>query len=632
MSSLGDINMDDLQNMKRKQLQSLCKKHDIKANGKTEELIERLLEYAQSGTADGEVGTHSEPEDESDDDNVDETDKSSEPEKVFKVMPTTDIEPLDMAAPESINFVSNKEFPSMAERVTAEMEARAAAMAADQRKEVLEKYYAANRDVAETPNKTKQTKAISFDKAHDKIFNDNDSIVNHWAANKAPGTTPRNKRTNGDESAVASNKRPRLEPLFSSPAVTGSPMQSSGQRRKSKKAKVKAKSARARRTAAADFDGATNGSKTVASNTRVKAAGSAALSATKLFADSDSSAGAAKSIEDSAPLAELKTLVAEKVAGSHHAFVNGESSEGKVKGPSEPTPVIIAKTPEAPVEAAKAVTTKVAVSEPIQTDTTKAAAEPRRAEKSAVPTARAIPTKPARASAEKPAAKKSDSLSTKLASAPSKIGGPAAGKSTLAKPTAPKPPTTTRPTLIPKSRMTKPDAAGQLAGPQAKSNGIAKKAPAIPKPASLVGKPAVSKPTQTITASKLPPTRKSTDYSNVQSKLKTYINAKPQPAAKSKSADKPAATVVAKPNTNSSKQPAVSAIPKPVAGKKSSNDSSVPGYMRSTKATEIRSQKQQTKDKSGGPAAASANGSAKARFNPYARSARPAPAKPSAAK
>ncbi|KAJ2664231.1 hypothetical protein IW148_002055 [Coemansia sp. RSA 1199] len=630
MSSLGDINMDDLQNLKRKQLQSLCKKHDIKANGKTEELIERLLAYAQSGTADGEAGTNSETEDESDDDDVDETDKTSEPEKVFKVMPTTDSEPLEMEAPESIKFVSNKEFSSMAERVTAEMEARAAAMAADQRKEVLEKYHAANRDIPETPNKTKQTKSISFDKAHEKIFNDNDSIVNHWAANKAPGTTPRNKRTNG-ESTVGSNKRPRLEPLFSSPAVTGLSTQSPSQRRKSTKAK--AMTARARRTAAAATDGAANGSKTVAANTRVKAASSAALSATKLFADSESPAGAAKSIEESAPLTELKALVAEKDSGAPHASVSDEPNECKAEL-SEPAPAVIAKTPEAPVEAEKAVTTEVVVSEPTQADMAKApkaAAETERTKATDVPKVHTIPTK-LKASTEKPAAKKSDSRAAKLAPVPSKIGGPAAGKGALAKPTASKPPTTTRPTLIPKSRLTKPEAAGQLAGPQTKSNGVAKKAPAIPKPASLVGKPGVSKPTQNTTASKLPPTRKSTDYSSVQSKLKTYINAKPQAAAKSKSADKSAATVVAKPDKSSSKQPAVSAIPKPVAGKKSNNDSNVPGYMRSTKATEIRSQKQQTKDKTGGPAAASANGNAKARFNPYGRSARPAPAKPSVAK
>ncbi|KAJ2546311.1 hypothetical protein EV175_005646, partial [Coemansia sp. RSA 1933] len=52
MSNTTDFSVDELQTMKRKQLQSLCKKHGIKANGKNEELVEQLLEA--TGTDGGE--------------------------------------------------------------------------------------------------------------------------------------------------------------------------------------------------------------------------------------------------------------------------------------------------------------------------------------------------------------------------------------------------------------------------------------------------------------------------------------------------------------------------------------------------------------------------------------------------
>ncbi|KAJ2829294.1 hypothetical protein IWW50_000940, partial [Coemansia erecta] len=479
--------------MKRKQLQSLCKKYGIKANGKTEELIEQLLEYAQTSTVEGgaDATNNSESENESDAEQHSETDKAAEPEKVFKVMPTTDSKPLDMEAPDSMKFVSNKEFSSMAERVTAEMEARAAAMAADQRKEVLEKYHAASRPVPETPNKSKQEKSISFDKAHDKIFSDNDSIVNHWAANRAPGTTPRNKRTNGDESAAASSKRPRLEPLFSSPAVTGSAMQSPAQRRKS--TKTKAMTARARRTAAATTASAANGSKTVAGNSRVKSADTNGISATKLFADADNSANAAKNIEDSAPLSEpevtqpescLVAPAAEQEAKASQAPSSCEASESTVTTETiEPAQTVTAEKAEE--KADPPAETKIAEAK---------VAEAKLLSK------REVPAKSINANAAKPTTthktgdKKPNTLSAKPAPVPSKIGGPAAGKSAAVKPAATNLQSSTRPTLIPSSRKApKPKAAGQPGGSQVEGNGASKKTQGIPKPTSSAAKPIAGK-------------------------------------------------------------------------------------------------------------------------------------------
>ncbi|KAJ1830306.1 hypothetical protein LPJ63_005016 [Coemansia sp. RSA 2711] len=592
MAALADINADDLQNLKRKQLQSLCKKHGIKANGKNEELIEQLLEHAQNGTpGDGADDSQTETDSEGDDEQFHEASgEASEPEKVFKVMPTTDTKPLEMEAPESMKQVGNSDFSSMVEKVSAQLEARVAAMTAEQRQQTIDQYKASS-NVAVTPNTSKQAKSISFDKAHDKIFNNDDSITSHWAANKV--ATPRTKRTNEDKTATASNKRQRIEPLFSSPAVTKMSMQSPSQRRKSTKAK--AMTARARRTAAATANtGTADGAKTVATSTRTKS--SAALSSTKLFADAHTSLSAVDSIADSVPIAEPETASDDLVAAHKPKESNA-----------------LTDAPAAPEMSEKAASVEVAVAtepvaaitaEGLQTQAQPAiSVEPVEAAEAKKSISVALQAEPAPLSQEKPA-NESKALVSKL-----------------------KPPSDTAAKKF-EARL------GKLAPTESKS-AATNKAAGIPRPTTSSDKPNVAKP---------PPTHKPADYSNVQSKLKAYINAKPQTASKPKPADSSAPSAIAKPNATANKQPAVSALPKPAVGrKKAEGNGSVPGYMRSTKATEIRAHKQQPltepgktalagKSQPGGPVAAAGGNASKARFNPYSRPARPVASKPSTAK
>ncbi|KAJ2455587.1 hypothetical protein EV183_000686 [Coemansia sp. RSA 2336] len=611
--------------MKRKQLQTLCKKHGIKANGKTEELIEQLVE-AQTTVADNDTSMFKSDDDEE----FHEAEEAPAQEKVFKVMPTINGKPLEMESPESMELVKNKEFPSLAEKLTAEMEARAAAMSAEERKEVLDKYNATNEALLKTPNRAKQGKSVLFDKAHEKIFNNDDSIVNHWAANKVPGSTPQNKRSNADTGDAATSKRPRLEPLFSSPSVTRSAVQSPAQRRKS--TKTRAMTAKARRTAAATTTAA-NGAQTVATSTRVKAAASD-LTSTTLF--SGSASAASTSIEDSAPIVEPKVnQQSEDLPESNDVEpVSKEEPACDLPEPNEPIDEPADKETQQDTATSK-------VDEPVDNEATAQVSEFEPAEqKESVKESKAAEqeesveeprvaeqketTEPAQPSTD---ASDKSSESTKVEApkadstkpAPSRISAPTTGKSALRPPTSAKPAPSakpvpsSRPTLIPTSR--KPigsKAAGQPTGIPTKSIQPAKKPSVSSHPAVNDAKPSTAKPMH-----------KPADYSNVQSKLKSYINAKPAVASKPKPSDKP--------KLQPAKRPAVSAMPKPATSNKA-DGGSVPGYMRSTKAAEMRSQGQQhtATSKSKAPGSDAANNT-KPRFNPYGRPTRPAPAKPSSA-
>ncbi|KAJ2457276.1 hypothetical protein GGI02_006154, partial [Coemansia sp. RSA 2322] len=135
MVALSDINVDELHGMKRKQLQALCKKTGVKANGKSEELIERLMEHIQRG------GSDSTSDDSNDDqqhyESAAEEDKSSPPPnegaqnatpgKLFKVVPLLNTEPVVMDAPEAMSVVEPSQFSAQVKEFTAKLEARAAA-------------------------------------------------------------------------------------------------------------------------------------------------------------------------------------------------------------------------------------------------------------------------------------------------------------------------------------------------------------------------------------------------------------------------------------------------------------------------------------------------------------------------
>ncbi|KAJ2749757.1 hypothetical protein IWQ56_007167, partial [Coemansia nantahalensis] len=142
-----DVSADDLRHLTRKELQAMCKTRGIKANGKTEELIGMLTTPMQSDSADCEASDESGESDASDEsDDAEESDGSSESdgadasdaagesdeaeesddaeesdepdgseeseeeeeEKVFKDMPATGGEPLEMESPESMTFVKRE--------------------------------------------------------------------------------------------------------------------------------------------------------------------------------------------------------------------------------------------------------------------------------------------------------------------------------------------------------------------------------------------------------------------------------------------------------------------------------------------------------------------------------------------
>lgn len=155
-TSATEYTAPELYQLKRKQLQSMCKKHGIKANGKSEELIEQLLEC---------------------------TDKPEE-------------------------YVSATE--DISRRVAEELDARTSSLDTQERQEILNQ---------QTPHKPTAESLLdnpprtpSFDKVHCKLFDMDQSIASHWSV-----TSPRSiKRTNSVELAE-SCKRPRIESLFGSP-------------------------------------------------------------------------------------------------------------------------------------------------------------------------------------------------------------------------------------------------------------------------------------------------------------------------------------------------------------------------------------------------------------------------------
>ncbi|KAJ2080146.1 hypothetical protein H4R24_003275 [Coemansia sp. RSA 988] len=618
MADLTDVSMEELHNLKRKQLQSLCKKRGLKANGKNEELIEQLLEQTQHGSS-GEQGddasdTGSNNASDNDDDETPPSaaEDASETEKVFKDIPSTSDKPLVMEDPNTMKRVDDSQFQSMADKVTAEMEARVAAMAAGQRKDAIEQYNKVHNIAPTTPNRTEQqSKTISFNMAHDKIFDGDDSIANHWSAKRVPGTaTPKNKRTNGDDSMLASNKRPRLEPLFPPSAVVGSPFQSPGQRRKSTKSK--AMTARARRTAASTLSNALDGSKTVAVGTRVKSADIDKMVGTKLFADKASASESADRIEDSVPTTESVALSLQPAGEPETA--TSDTVEEPSKSPTKSVQVQQQElTKKLDLQESDTISeVKVQEVTMASTNTEVAVADTTELTTSTNP----VGTKPGTA------------VSKSMRKPTSNAGTSMTSKGISSKPKQSQSSTSARPTLIPKSKRTTKSGASQL---QSKTHAEAKEtnkgssdSSGSNVSTSKKGSNGSANPVQKTTSTKQIPSHKPKSYRNVESKIKSYINAKPAEASKPKTKLGASSTTnaVGKPVAPTSKQVPKSTISKTAtapnssahAKKKVESDKNVPSYMRSTKATEIRSQKQNIKPTTTGSS----------RFAPYARPAKQA--------
>ncbi|KAJ2347987.1 hypothetical protein GGH92_002984, partial [Coemansia sp. RSA 2673] len=454
MATLADINIEELHTFKRKQLQTLCKKHGVKANGKSEEIIERLIECINNGGSDHVSNDTDDSDDDQRYDSAAEESKSSTlaadgiaaPEKLFKVVPLLATEPMD--APESITVVEPAQFASQVEKFTAQLEARAAAIAAEMGKEDIEKYNPAY-GLVRTPRSKTATKTIAFDKAHDKLFSSGDSIANHWSAKKVTATP---KRVNED--VVDSNKRPRVEVLFKSPSV-----QPQSARAKRKSTRGKSMTAKSQRTAApgASLDG----SKTVVVDSRVQSAGdAAALSSTILFGPPPTTPVSKAADVDFAPLVDAAASVKidsepaltifspKKSRGAKKpdtvALLSPAKSALKAKTPATPnttaTPTRPAATP------AKAVATPVkAAATPARTVATPAKAVATPAKTTATPAKTvATPAKPAAMPKTAATPAKTTSTPAKTAATPAKaattpartVATPAKTAATPAKPAA----------------------------------------------------------------------------------------------------------------------------------------------------------------------------------------------------
>ncbi|KAJ2911222.1 hypothetical protein GGI21_000005 [Coemansia aciculifera] len=643
MAVLADLNTDELHALKRKQLQSLCKKHGVKANGKSEELIERLTEFAKKGGSES-ASNESEHSDEHDDDDDDDDDQqrydsatedgkpstlpdsealSATPAKLFKVVPLLPSKPESMDAPESMTVIEQAQFSSQVEMFTAKLEARAAALAADMGKDDIEKLNPAYGLDLLTPKSKKSAKTIAFDKAHEKLFSGSDSIINHWSAKKVAGaTTPNNKRAN-DSSVLESNKRPRMEVLFESPSVQP---QSARPRRKS--TKTKAMTVRARRTAAPSA--AIDGSKSASGDSRVKPASDiGVLSSTKLFADIPATPAkadiAAPSPARLVPIVDAPAPATPKKSEPATAIFSPKQprSAKPVKSiadavvltsPSKHTPK---KKPASTPAKAVAPTSAPSVATPKPSSTvvvtTKVAP--------AVPATPAVAAPTTVGTLPKAAPPVAVAASATVATAPAK---PGVRKESA---TAPAP----KPSQIPMARKiakpvskvaTAPNKAMGESKIQAPKKAMAESKIQAPKKA-VAAKPNNS----SVAAPAKPLSNQSTGVRNIESKVKSYINSKPSsPKVKAvkhsipdpKSSVKPA-VAVAKP-TKPVKAPAASTVAKEsVAGK------DIPNYMKPTRVKEMRSQ-QATAKVSSKPDAS------KPRFNPYNRPAKPVAAKSSAAK
>ncbi|KAJ2734285.1 hypothetical protein IW152_002416 [Coemansia sp. BCRC 34962] len=664
MTALADINVEELHTLKRKQLQSLCKKHGVKANGKSEEIIERLIERIKKGGTDNasnDSGTDSDSDDDNDgqryDSATDEVKPSTLPEggnqtttpgKLFKVVPLLNTKPVEMDAPESMTVIEQAQFASQVEKFTAELEARAAAIAAQMGNGEVEKYNPAYGLIVKTPQNKNATKTISFDKAHEKLFNSSDSIANHWSAKKVV-TTPSNKRAN--DGVPESNKRPRVEVLFESPAVQP---QSAGAKRKS--TRTKSMTVKAQRTAApgASLDG----SKTVAAERRVKPTGNAAaLSSTKLF-DTLPATLESKAVEvDFAPLIDAasstkieskstSTIGSPRMSRSDKkadtvSLMSPTKSASKTKAATTParTPAKAAATPAK--TPAKAAATPAKTPARITATPAKTAAAPK--EDSAAPLA-ALPATPAVA-AKVCVAKPATPITVPSIENPlpeMKVDSVAPAKSSAQKKSAVP---VTKTSQIPMARkIAKPRSVALLAAsataPKKAALQSKIRAPKKPEVAKPPPKQAVAKPSPApISATKAPATTKlpsaqPVGFRNVESKLKSYINAKPSPPkVKAIKPSRPDMKSSAKPNTATEKPIKPAAAPAASVATKDSVGKDMPNYMKPTRTKEVRSKQVTAKVLSKpGPGMPVKTSDGKARFNPYNRPTKPVAVKPSAAK
>ncbi|KAJ2336869.1 hypothetical protein GGI00_000588, partial [Coemansia sp. RSA 2681] len=563
------------------------------------------------------------------------------PAKLVKVAPLLDTKPVEMDAPASMTEIEQAQFSSQVEMYTAKLEARAAALAADMAKDDAEKCNLAYGLDLLTPKSKKSAKAISFDKAHEKLFSGSDSILSHWSAKKATAaTTPSNKRTD-DSSVQDSNKRPRIEVLFESPSVQP---QSARPRRKS--TKTKAMTAKARRTAAPSAS--LDGSRTVSADSRVKPASDlSALASTKLFADTPAAAepSAATSVADFAPLTDVAPCATKK-----------SEPASTIVSPKKPRPAKQVADNVVPASPAKGAPKKKTAPTPSKAATTTSTSTPPAVVSEtlsavAAEVASTVPAAPVTGPKTTGTLPKTTSNATSISTAPvepgveNKSAAPASKPSQIpmarkiAKPKSIAAMVSKKAAIESKIQAPKKAEVTKIAPKKAEATKVAPKKADVAKTVSK--KADVAKPTtapasvSTVPATTKPLASQAAGVRNVESKLKSYINSKPPPPkVKAVKHSMPDSKSLPKPNpaaakpTKPAKAPAANA-----ASKDSMAGKDLPNYMKPTRAKEIRSQqataKVLPKPVSGRPIKTDEG---KGRFNPYNRPAKPVVAKPSAAK
>ncbi|ORX66780.1 hypothetical protein DL89DRAFT_269823 [Linderina pennispora] len=289
--------IDELPNLTRQDLQKLCKKAGIEANGTDEELVNELKEAVQSGKvgaeslaiSDGEEAGDKETEAAEDDTQVNTVAATPKDVATPRDTATPDNEPATDPAPTPKD--PEPQTPEVSKKIAAELEVRATALASDERKVAVQTFDSQHKtdddngpEPAETPSKN------VFDEAHEKLFERDDSIAAHWSTKR----TPHNKRV-GEPIEQGSSKRSKVEPLFMTPVRATPKMRTVTGTMSDRATRVKPA-----------VSAAAAGSKTVAVG-RTTRASKSQLSSTTLFADAEKPVETVpKRVTRKAPLPKFK--------------------------------------------------------------------------------------------------------------------------------------------------------------------------------------------------------------------------------------------------------------------------------------------------------------------------------------
>ncbi|KAJ2719815.1 hypothetical protein GGI07_004984 [Coemansia sp. Benny D115] len=606
MTVSTDINVDELSNMKRKQLQALCKKHGIRANAKSEELVEQLVDYFKNGSkpVDSDKGTNIAETQDDDTDNNDQeeeeeeeecendamqteamdnstlrTETSVREEDVSEVKPAqakvdveAEVEAVDKAVedtasqPASPAQESSSQDTLMAAEATATQGTDSEAASEPAAEAILEPAVETVSDNTEKKSVSERIAAELEARVADLTAEQRKKLMDEYTAEHGaaiPSTPAGPKRQLVAPKSASFNRA--HDKMFSKDESIATHWSTS---------KLSAATPKSKRPA--------NEPSVPASNKRVCVDGAALFSprAAQKPADFKNEDGQTDAITPVVLFADkLETASEQSQEVSAEPLTTSMAAENES--------VVVSAEPEAQKETQETQETQIDTSETKSIQNTS-------------DTAKQQPTAPASADTTS----KAEPTQTKLTTLATNISGTAAP----------------RPSLIPAPRKSIRPSSVTNAKPEAKTAAVS--GGAQPKGTAATASASVS----VAGAPKAPSTQRPVkDHRNVESKIKSYIHAKP-PSPKIKAVKH---TIVdpkqARPVAPAKTAPAPSVAKKvkaPDSGSKNADGKDVPNYMKATKATEIRANKPATavpksnlENKGGAP---------KTRFHPYSRSARPA--------